>query len=219
MCWGEWVGGHGYQTCCSSAQTNLPGCCCNRCWNRHLSNDPSAASLLPSHQTFDGIDVCGERLAGEIRAVAAAHPSLRRISLLSHSMGGLIRCCWEVLLGRWCGLVWVLVLQMSALQMLARTVAAAVVGPPAAHAAAALARHIAGQPAPTLKMPAMCCAGCKRAQCLPSCAYLLNWAAHPTHPHRLQPLCGWAAVRPQRRHHRRPGPLPLCGHCNTPPWL
>ncbi len=42
-------------------------------------------------QTFDGIDTCGERLADEIRAVAAQHPRLRRISFLAHSMGGLIR--------------------------------------------------------------------------------------------------------------------------------
>lgn len=42
-------------------------------------------------QTFEGIDVCGERLAAEIRAVVEQHPGLARISLLGHSMGGLIR--------------------------------------------------------------------------------------------------------------------------------
>lgn len=41
-------------------------------------------------QTFEGIDVCGERLAQEVRTVAARHPSLRRVSILAHSMGGLI---------------------------------------------------------------------------------------------------------------------------------
>jgi hypothetical protein len=57
--------------------------------------DPSSTVLFVSHcnertRTFDGVDVCGERLAAEVRAVAARHPGLRRISILSHSMGGLI---------------------------------------------------------------------------------------------------------------------------------
>lgn len=57
--------------------------------------DPSATLLVVSHcnereKTFDGIDTCGERLAAEIRQVAAAHPGLQRISILGHSMGGLI---------------------------------------------------------------------------------------------------------------------------------
>jgi hypothetical protein len=34
--------------------------------------------------------VCGTRLAAEITQLAAAHPSLRSISLLGHSMVGLI---------------------------------------------------------------------------------------------------------------------------------
>lgn len=60
--------------------------------------DRRATALFVSHcnerqKTFDGIDTCGERLAEEIREVAAQHPRLRRISILSHSMGGLIR--WE----------------------------------------------------------------------------------------------------------------------------
>jgi hypothetical protein len=50
----------------------------------HASASNSRAS------TYDGIDTCGERLAGEVRRVAAAHPSLERISFLTHSMGGLI---------------------------------------------------------------------------------------------------------------------------------
>jgi hypothetical protein len=41
-------------------------------------------------QTFHGVDICGERLAEEIRGVVAQHPGLERISLLGHSMGGLI---------------------------------------------------------------------------------------------------------------------------------
>jgi hypothetical protein len=40
--------------------------------------------------TYDGIDVCGERLANEVRALVAANPGLRRLSVISHSMGGLL---------------------------------------------------------------------------------------------------------------------------------
>lgn len=40
--------------------------------------------------TFDGIDKCGERLADEIRAVVAQHPTLERFSAIGHSMGGLL---------------------------------------------------------------------------------------------------------------------------------
>lgn len=66
--------------------------------------DRRATALFVSHcnerqKTFDGIDTCGERLAEEIRAVAAQHPRLRRISILAHSMGGLIR--WEGWLAGW----------------------------------------------------------------------------------------------------------------------
>lgn len=41
-------------------------------------------------QTFEGIDVCGERLANEIKDVVKAQPSLKYISMLGHSMGGLL---------------------------------------------------------------------------------------------------------------------------------
>ncbi len=40
--------------------------------------------------TYDGIDVCGQRLADEVRAVVAANPGLQRISVIGHSMGGLL---------------------------------------------------------------------------------------------------------------------------------
>jgi pimeloyl-ACP methyl ester carboxylesterase len=40
--------------------------------------------------TYEGIDVCGRRLAEEVRGLAAAVPSLRRVSFLGHSMGGLV---------------------------------------------------------------------------------------------------------------------------------
>eukprot|EP00892_Ulva_mutabilis_P005269 jgi/Ulvmu1/3113/UM015_0153.1 len=40
--------------------------------------------------TFDGIDVCGKRLAEEIQQVVAGQPELQYISMLGHSMGGLV---------------------------------------------------------------------------------------------------------------------------------
>lgn len=49
------------------------------------------ASRTNHHErTLSGIDACGRRVAEEIREVVAHHPSLRRISFLTHSMGGLI---------------------------------------------------------------------------------------------------------------------------------
>ena len=45
---------------------------------------PCALALNPMSQ---GIDACGERLAGEIRAVIVQHPSLQEISFISHSLG------------------------------------------------------------------------------------------------------------------------------------
>ncbi|KAF8063649.1 IPK2 [Scenedesmus sp. PABB004] len=56
---------------------------------------PAAVLLHPSavntrFATYDGIDVCGARLADEVRGVVAAHPSLTRLSIVAHSMGGLI---------------------------------------------------------------------------------------------------------------------------------
>lgn len=41
-------------------------------------------------QTYDGIDTCGDRLAVEIEHKAQEYPSLQNISLLGHSMGGLL---------------------------------------------------------------------------------------------------------------------------------
>ena len=41
-------------------------------------------------RTFDGIDVCGERLAEEIKEIVRERPSLRSISIVGHSLGGLI---------------------------------------------------------------------------------------------------------------------------------
>ena len=41
-------------------------------------------------ETFDGIDKCGERLADEMRSVVAQHPSLERVTVIGHSMGGLL---------------------------------------------------------------------------------------------------------------------------------
>lgn len=41
-------------------------------------------------QTYDGIDTCGDRLASEIKNKVKEYPSLQNISLLGHSMGGLL---------------------------------------------------------------------------------------------------------------------------------
>ena len=43
-----------------------------------------------SVQTYQGIDRCGERLAQEVGAYVRQHPALQRISVVGHSMGGLI---------------------------------------------------------------------------------------------------------------------------------
>ena len=44
----------------------------------------------PHTQTYQGIDVCGDRLVEELGEVLATHPSLQEISFVGHSMGGLI---------------------------------------------------------------------------------------------------------------------------------
>lgn len=44
-------------------------------------------------KTFQGIDACGRRLVEEIDAIVAANPSLRCISFIGHSMGGLLARC------------------------------------------------------------------------------------------------------------------------------
>lgn len=41
-------------------------------------------------QTFEGIDTCGARVAEEVKGYIEQHPSLNRISVIGHSMGGLI---------------------------------------------------------------------------------------------------------------------------------
>lgn len=41
-------------------------------------------------QTYEGIDGCGERLVEEIHGLMAQYPLLEEISILGHSMGGLI---------------------------------------------------------------------------------------------------------------------------------
>ena len=40
--------------------------------------------------TYEGIDVCGQRLVEEIQEVVAENPGLQHISLVGHSMGGLL---------------------------------------------------------------------------------------------------------------------------------
>lgn len=38
----------------------------------------------------DGIDVCGQRLVSEIQTIVARNPSLERLTIIGHSMGGLL---------------------------------------------------------------------------------------------------------------------------------
>jgi len=58
--------------------------------------DPEEALIHVSRvnefmSTYHGIDTCGERLAQEIRDIVdTKHPTIRRISVIGHSMGGLI---------------------------------------------------------------------------------------------------------------------------------
>lgn len=47
------------------------------------------ASSVNTERTHDGVIAGGERLAYDVRAVVAAHPSLRSISLVGFSLGGL----------------------------------------------------------------------------------------------------------------------------------
>jgi hypothetical protein len=65
----------------------------------HLPTQPNNPTQTIHHHhpntthrfaTYQGIDTCGQRLADEIRTVAAAHPSLTRLSVVAHSMGGLM---------------------------------------------------------------------------------------------------------------------------------
>lgn len=52
-------------------------------------------------QTFDGIDTGAERLADEIKQVAAQMPALKKFSIVGHSLGGLYaRYCVGILLSR-----------------------------------------------------------------------------------------------------------------------
>lgn len=55
---------------------------------------PSALVVAPevyrNTATYDGVDVCGERVVAELRAVVAAHPSLQALSLVGYSFGGLV---------------------------------------------------------------------------------------------------------------------------------
>ncbi|KAI8464655.1 MAG: putative serine esterase-domain-containing protein [Monoraphidium minutum] len=69
-------------------------------WTRFTSRllaHPAAGPLLvyasganTAFRTGDGIDVCGRRLAREVEGVVTAHPSLTDISIVAHSMGGLV---------------------------------------------------------------------------------------------------------------------------------
>ena len=50
----------------------------------------SLTEMICVVQTYQGIDRCGERLAEEVRGYVEKHPALQRISVVGHSMGGLI---------------------------------------------------------------------------------------------------------------------------------
>lgn len=49
-----------------------------------------ASRVNQKQETFDGVDVCGQRLAHEIQDIIARHPELEYISMIGHSMGGLM---------------------------------------------------------------------------------------------------------------------------------
>ncbi|GBF92251.1 hypothetical protein Rsub_05334 [Raphidocelis subcapitata] len=64
---------------------------------RRLAAHPGAGAVLihasaanSAFATGDGIDVCGRRAAEEVRRLVEAHPSLREVSFIGHSMGGLV---------------------------------------------------------------------------------------------------------------------------------
>lgn len=66
-----------------------------RALHQELGASCSAYLLHPSRvnsnfDTFHGIDVCGDRLAAEIAELARQNPRLERISIVAHSMGGLL---------------------------------------------------------------------------------------------------------------------------------
>ncbi|RYR42202.1 hypothetical protein Ahy_A08g038673 [Arachis hypogaea] len=44
----------------------------------------------PARLTFDGVDVMGDRLAKEVIVVIKRHPSVKKISFVGHSLGGLV---------------------------------------------------------------------------------------------------------------------------------
>lgn len=44
----------------------------------------------PAKLTFDGVDLMGERLAGEVLTVVRHRPGLQKISFIAHSLGGLV---------------------------------------------------------------------------------------------------------------------------------
>lgn len=61
-------------------------------WEHRLtpSTHAHAGGFSPPPQTYHGIDGCGDRLVQEILELVAAHPELQELSIIGHSMGGLI---------------------------------------------------------------------------------------------------------------------------------
>lgn len=59
----------------------------------HLDKHHNLIHVSSSNQyldTYHGIDICGQRLSHEIVSIIAKHSTLREISIIGHSMGGLI---------------------------------------------------------------------------------------------------------------------------------
>ncbi|KAL6555309.1 hypothetical protein OROGR_006567 [Orobanche gracilis] len=50
-----------------------------------MGSERNAAKL-----TLDGVDIMGERLAEEVLEVIKKKPSLKKISFIAHSVGGLV---------------------------------------------------------------------------------------------------------------------------------
>ena len=75
-----------------SMKVSSPGLGCTAmCQNAGVFGCRSIGLYSPySVQTYQGIDRCGERLAQEVGAYVQQHPALQRISVVGHSMGGLI---------------------------------------------------------------------------------------------------------------------------------
>jgi hypothetical protein len=73
----------------------LPACATVMAASLRERYGDSALVLMPDSYprtlTYDGCDACAERVLPQLRDVVAASPSLRALSLLGYSFGGLVR--------------------------------------------------------------------------------------------------------------------------------